>query len=232
MSQLKRFQKIQNKHMFDIVYKEPVEQKFSIFLSEHPNLYAGVPLTSYEIDFLNNHFWDYQVEPETFEQEYIQLLRESVPRYNAMKAIELSNEIYDKVTDRTVRHLAQNRIDTLSRNSNRNSQSQSQSNDSDKRANRELPMKSTGNDFDSTVNWRNGASNIEENKSVASQNITASDTEALLDNSSGNYNDYETIDRTNIPIVELIDKIWDYLLKPKSLEYLTSYIAKAFILVY
>lgn len=232
---LDTIRKIQNNIYYDDCYDVEHEQPFLYFLGNHPYLFEEFidsgHLTQAEMYYIIDHFNDYTVDPRTFEREFKRALREALPRYNWMKSIELIEDVFDLVDDKFQRQIYSARATSLAQNGSKNSSTNSTSNADTKEANRQEPMESTGATFDGTVSWSNGASNIAENKVSGSANITQADTNALVSNGTDNGNSTETYNHHGNP-VEHIDKIWNYLLKPKAIEYLTSELQYAFNMVY
>lgn len=233
MMNLTDYQEIQNKH-YDYITYNTQEQLFNIFLSNHPNLYAGVDLTKAEIDFINNHFWNYYVEPQNFEIEFLQALRECVPRYNNMKINELRDDIFDVIKDETKRQYVDKVLERVSNSKTTNTpRTERKVVTSNKNANRDLPMASDGNNFDDTVSWEDGASNISENKNIVTyQAPTGTDIQEIENSFNDHTKGNEKITRRLDYVADIVDRINQYLLKPKSSEYLLKALAKAFILVY
>lgn len=195
------------------------EQPFSVFVATHPSLYEGIQLDKATIDYLNLYFFEYSVNPQTFERHYITALKRYAPMYNNLKAIEVIDDIFDTCTNKIVRKLARETVNNLERNGNANTAStgsktnitdednstdrrengnnnsnQSFNNKSNntkatisKEADRNLPMVTTGQNFDQTVQWDAGASNIRQ--------VNNNDTDVNI--GSGASND-STIFRTNI----------------------------------
>lgn len=247
--------KIQNRIFARDVYESDIEQNYFIFLGNHPTLFQEFIdtgfLTITEMNYINEHFHDYNVDPRTFENEFKRAMRESLPRYNNLKSIELIDEVFDLTDDNYTREIVSQRATHLAQNGTNTSNqtgSETQSNNgtnnttgTNKQANKNLPMQSLGNGFDNIVSWNNGASAIGENHNTVnnttsnsltgSSTINKQDANALLSDGTDNGNTKETYNRHGNP-VDHIDKIWQYLLKPKAIEYLTSALSVAFILVY
>ena len=211
---------------------ETHEQDFSDFLSWNPNIYNGVNLTTADIDFINTHFARFKVEPETFELEFRQLLNQCVPRYNNMKAIELVDQVFDVTTNKTERKIIQDTTNELSRRNETAVRSENSGNSDSKNAYKEAPMNTLGNSFEDTVKWDKGASNFSENKNTSSNTVTQNDLQILKDLNEGNSESKDNYEGINEQYVILIKRIWNYLLAPKSTEYLIKALSQAFILVY
>lgn len=230
---LNNFINWQDRHYTDITYNTQ-EQLFNIFLSNHPNLYAGVDLTSAEIDFINNHFWSYNIEPQTFEQEFTQALRECVPKYNNMKMNELRDDVFSLVKDKTEREYFDKVLERISDSKTTNTPRVERRVETvDKNAARELPMASNGDTFDDTVDWSDGASNISQNKNIVTyQAPTGEDIQDIHNTFTDHTQGKESIEKRLDYVVDIVDKINNYLIKPKSSDYLIKAVAKAFILIY
>lgn len=123
-----------------------------------------------------------------------------------------------------------------------------------KTASKELPMRANG-DFAQLFQWA-GASNVNEvdnrmlniedtNGSVSNDRtstsgntrtlatqITNTDTNNLTKINNAVNNDKETIEHITGQGVDLIRKIWNYLITPKAIDYLVSELEEAFITVY
>ena len=120
-------------------------------------------------------------------------------------------------------------------------------------ANKELPMRANG-DFEELFDW-NGASNVsevnEQNEKVENANGTTTDnrmtytgnvrtlatqirnedTNNLTKINNETNNDKETIERISGQGVDLIKKIWNYIITPKAIDYLIEELEEAFITV-
>lgn len=227
---------IQNSIFEQDVREDLIRQNFMYFLGNHPYLFqeftdSGL-LTNAEMNYIVEHFHDYDVDPRTFENDFKREMREALPRYNNMKGIELLDDVFELVDDKYTRGIVRQRVTDLSENTTNNGTSSTTSNDDTKSANRELPMETSGTStIDGIVSWGDGASNINENKSTGSSSITSQDARILSSLGHDNGNSTETYEHHGNP-VEHIDKIWQYLLKPKAIQYLTAAISSAFILVY
>lgn len=233
---LTQTRKIQNKLFYDDVYDTNREQNYFVFLGNHPTLFQEFIdpgfLTIAEMNYINEHFHDYNVDPRTFENEFKRAMREALPRYNNLKAIELVDEVFKLTDNDYVRHIVSERANTLSQSGTGSSSSNSSNTDDSKSAAKTLPMKSDGyGDIEDVVDWGNGASGINEVFNTGSSNITASDSRTLTSNGTDNGDNTETFEQHGVG-VEHVDKIWKYLVKPKAIEYLTSQLAVAFVLVY
>lgn len=96
------------------------EQLFGEYLLYNPQLYEGVDLDSATIDYLNNYFYEYHINPVVFERRYIRSLLGATSIYNNLKAIELNDGIFSKVGNETVRHLIENHLQHTAQNGTTN----------------------------------------------------------------------------------------------------------------
>lgn len=136
---------------------------------------------------------------------------------------------------------------------NETTESDSQTNS--KQAQRNLPMQSTGTHFDGLFEWGKGASNINENDDSGSSNEDRELTENTNRDTTSNYtqtlgtqiakNDINKLEElaksnttnkdkykaVNRQAVLLIRNIWNYLIEPKSIDYLVSELEPCFSLV-
>lgn len=227
---------IQNQIFKEDVTEDLVRQNFLYFLGNHPRLFQEFTdngfLTNAEMNYIIQHFFDYDVDPRTFENEFKREMREALPRYNNLKSIELIDEVYELTDNKYIRKITRDRATNLSENGTSTGESTTDSTDNTKQADRELPMETTGTQsIDNIVNWGDGASSINENKSIGSSNITHDDRTTLISNAREDDDTNEEFESHGNP-VEHIDKIWQYLIKPKAIEYLLSQLSQAFILVY
>jgi len=233
---LNKTRKIQNNiFIHDIMSEDDCEQNFLYFLGNHPTLFQEFVepgfLTIAEMNYICEHFFDYKVDARTFENEFKREMREHLPRYNIMKAEELKDEIFANIDEDYIRAIVSERATSLAQNGNKTSTGTTNNTGNNKSANRELPMETTGRNFDNTVDWSDGASNISENKSTGSSTINQSDIDALTRNGTDNGNSHEYYTKKGNPL-DHVNKIWDYLVKPKAINWLTSQLSAAFILVY
>ena len=143
----------------------------------------------------------------------------------------MRDEIFELFDDKYTRKILSERTSQLAQTGNRNTSRNDTNNENRKNANRELPMASTGRNFDQTVDWSDGASNIDESKTTGSSNIQEADVNTLNSNGIDNGDTTETYTRERTP-VDTIDRIWNYILKPKAVDWLTSQLQYAFNLVY
>ena len=233
---LEKARAIQNQIFEEEVVEDSVRQNFLYFLGNHPNLFQDYIqsgyLTNAEMNYIVEHFNDYDVDPRTFENDFAREMHEALPRYNNMKAIELIQDVFDLTDDKYVRKIVKTRATELAENGTSTGETSTESSDDIKAASRDLPMETTGaSNIDAIVKWNDGGSNINENKSQGTSTITHDDATSLTSTGSETGDTNEEYSHHGNP-VEHIDKIWQYLLKPKAIEYLTSAIAPAFILVY
>ena len=233
---LNKTRKIQNNiFIHDIMDEDGHEQNFLYFLGNHPTLFQEFVepgyLTNAEMNYICEHFFDYNVDARTFENEFKREMREHLPRYNIMKAEELKDEIFENIDEDYIRAIVSQRATSLAQNGNKTSTGTTSNNADNKAAHRELPMESTGYTFEQTVDWGDGASDINENKSTGSSTINQSDIDALTRNGTDNGNSHEYFTKQGNPL-EHVDRIWDYLVKPKAINWLTAQLSSAFILCY
>ena len=230
--------RIQNKIFADDVYENhriPQEQDFFYFLGNHPYLYeefinSGF-LTNAEMNYINEHFYDYNVDPIRFENDFKRAMREALPIYNLMKKKEVDDELFELFDDKYTREIYSKATSQLASNGTNTKTGNNGNTETVKNANRQLPMESDGRTFDGIINWNNGASEIAQTASTGSQTINETDINALTSSTNNNGNSTETYTREGNP-VEHLTRIWNYLLKPKSINWLTSQLAVAFELVY
>lgn len=275
---LKEAQKQQNKQFIDNCYGQQ-EQLFAYYIGWHPKLYEGVDLDSATIDFINNHFYEYYVNPKDFDRHFLNILRKVTPIYNNLKAIEFNKRVFNITTDKFVRNITEDTTNDITENGNgsrdthnngtigddfsseRNltenetSTGAENKNSDNKNANRKLPMVSNGSSFDGLFGWGAGASDITETKDITGTNTTGSVATTTKDdlkstNIRGINTRIQTEDVNQLKrlgkialknkdkreevkgqAVNLIKNIWDYLILPKSIDYLCSELESAFILI-
>lgn len=230
---LETVRKIQDRIFLEDCIEFEQQQNFLYFLGNHKYLFREFDghITNAEINYIVEHFYDYTVDPRTFANEFKRALRETLPRYNILKSIELKDDIFELFDDKWTRDIISDRLQTIAENGTKTSQRSDTSSDNTKNANRELPMASTGRDFENTVRWNDGASNISESKTAGSSTISQNDVDNLQRAANESGNTKETYTRERTP-VDTVDRIWNYILKPKAIEYLTSELQYAFNLVY
>lgn len=112
---LKEMEKKQNQLHKAVLLDSVDEVMFCDYLSVHPRLYEGCELDTATIDFINNHFYFYKVNPTTFEQYFITKLKHVSAQYNNMKRVEFNNMVFDVVTSRYVRKLVSDTTNELAR---------------------------------------------------------------------------------------------------------------------
>ena len=298
-----------NKHIREKIYADNVQglnkrEKYYDFLSDHPTLWDGVDLDQATIDYVNNFFFDYDVNPWKFERYFIQRLRHSVAIYNKLKSIELQDKIFDLTDNETVRHLTTKTTDQLNNEKNSNktinntgdttttnsnntkstggttttTEGTSQDDSTNKTivdgttdtiaAQRTLPMNTSGDsNIDSLKDWSYGSSasesktdddstttttNTDKSSTEGSTNYTQDllvnasgnlkvednrkQTEELLEKlgqiANGNVDTWETNNNRNQMVVDMVNKIWNYLIAPKAIDYLIGELEGAFYNVY
>lgn len=220
---------------------ENKEMTFAEYLANHPHLYDGIDLTGAEIEKINRHFWEYTLKEKTFSHHFLEKLDNALERYHKMKSIEFIDDINKITTLKEITniagHIASNGSQTNIGNSNTtNTIGARHSEIKNKDANKQLPMKSNGEDFDEIINWENGASNIEENHNEtdtrsATDGISSSDSRTLTNLAT----EWNTNDKTREvvrgQIANLIQNIWNYYSKPKAIQWLFQQLETSFILI-
>ena len=219
MSELERTRQIQSQIMKNSYLGNNNKQLFAQFLEWHPNLYEGIDLLDNgAITTINSYFWEWYVNPKTFENEFLSKLKMYVGQYYDQKLIEVHKRVFDITTNERVRELVKKATDTLSRNktltgsradggtitdAGTNSQNiNEQGSDSNtknetinnKHADKELPMNSYGDDFDDIIDWSKGASNIREDNN--SNNTTDNGTDSRTTATSGTDGNVRTLATT------------------------------------
>lgn len=112
---LKEMEKKQNRLHKAVLLNSVDEVMFCDYLSVHPRLYEGCELDTGTIDFINQHFYYYSVNPTTFEQYFITKLKHVSAQYNNMKRIEFNELVFDVCTSKYVRHLVTETTKELAR---------------------------------------------------------------------------------------------------------------------
>ena len=225
---------IQNKIFYDDCYDDSREQTFSFYLGNNPTLFQEFSqvLTHNEMQLIVEHFWNYTLDPREFEFNFKRAVREAMPHYLNMKAIEFKKDLFDVITNETVRHYIGKEITKLSSDRTGETHSGRAGTNDNKTADKQLPMESQGTTYDGLFNWANGGSSINQGKQETSETINASDKQFLRDNGNRDNDDFETFTETKGLMVDKINKIWQYLIKPKAIEYLFGELSVAFNLVY
>ena len=177
--------KIQNSIYARDVYEPILRQNFFYFLGNHPTLFQEFVepgfMTIAEMNYICEHFYDYDVDPRTFENDFKRAMREALPRYNHMKSIELIEDVFDLTDDKYTREIVSARATHLAQNGNKTTNGTNTSNNGVKEASRAMPMESTQSaTLDGIVSWNRGASTIGESKATGSSTINQTDANALL----------------------------------------------------
>lgn len=215
MITLSQNQKNQSDEFRDLVLGTRA-QLFGEYLGWRPNLYNGVDLERPAIDYLNNYYWDYEVNPKNFHNHYLNALRKATPIYKNLRLVEFNDKIFDittnqkerdfwsKITDKVDKDgtTTSTRKDTGTINdtatstghetSNETGSSESKDKNKTKNAEKQLPMQTTGTTFNEIIDWSKGGSGISENRvnnknNTQTQNNTVSDT-------TGNATNIRTLD--------------------------------------
>lgn len=242
----------------------PKEMIFAEFLGICPRLYDGVDLDKATIDYLNNTFYEYKLNPESFERRYLNNLRKATGIYNNLKSIELTDQIFDITTNtsfrdttlKTINRLKSDRTldrdgDTITDGTNNTKTSDSSRftpNTISKAASRVVPMNSKGS-FDELFEWEeHGATQVQETRNSGGTDSTQNDgtttaadhTKTTIDQTDveklKSLNDIANTGREetsaiNGQVVTLVKNIWDYLITPKAIDYLTDALEPSFILI-
>lgn len=229
---------IKNLHLIN---NDPIP--FYQYLENNPHLYDNVSgLTDTEKAFLNQEFWDMQVKPQTFAREYLHKIDTYIDQYLELKSIQFSDKLSDLTTNEKLRTIINSEASNLQRNANTTHSSngtESESvtvNGNTKQADRALPMNSYGEDLDEIVDWSKGASNAGESKTRSTNTVTGSnsisgtDAQTLSDIGTRNANGSITDKEMNDQAVTCIERIWNYLIQPKALEWLCNKLRPCFIL--
>lgn len=237
---------------------------FAEYLGINPTLYDGVQLDKATIDYLNNFFYEYKLNPYNFERRYLNNLRKSVGIYNNLKGIELSDKIFDITTNTSLRDTTLktiNRLKTdrsLDTDSTTTTDSTGERTDSNsnkftpngnsKVASRVVPMNSKG-DFTELFDWaEHGATQVQETRTSGGSDVTTDDGSSKTSDNSKTVLDSTDIEKIktlndiansgkeetsaiNGQAVALVKNIWDYLITPKAIDYLTDALEPSFILV-
>lgn len=229
---------INNLHLID---NDPIY--FYEYLEKNPNLYDNVSgLTDTEKAFLNLEFWDLKVKPAQFSHHYLHEIDKYIDQYLALKEIQFADKLNELTTNERLRTIINAEASNLARTSNRTHSSNGTDSESvtvhgnTKQADRVLPMNSEGEDLDDIVDWSKGASNAGESKThntntvTGSNNVSGTDALTLSDIGSRNANGSITDKEMNDQAVTCIERIWNYLIQPKALEWLCNQLRPCFIL--
>lgn len=233
MEYLGKLHQIQNKIYTDFTTDNERQQNFLYFLSNHPTIFNEFDgyLTIAEAEYIIRHFNDYTVDPRTFENEFKRLMWEHLPQYNLLKGKELADEVLELVDDKYKKTLINNKISQLSSNGLKETNGTTNDTTSNKRADRQLPMQTTGTNFEGVVNWSNGASTIGENKDTRQSTLKNTDSTTLTNWGKDDVLGEENYEHHGNP-VEHMEQIWNYIVKPKSINWLCANISIAFNLIY
>ena len=271
-------QRQQNKTFIDDCYADR-EQLFAYYISWHPKLYEGVDLDSATIDYINNYFYEYKVNPKDFDRHFLNALRHATPIYNNLKAIEFNKKVFNITTSKRVRKITEDTTNNIKENGThtkeqgqhgsitdngtiantfagtQNVETEEENSNDSKTANRKLPMQTNGQSFDGQFGWGAGASDISETKTnggatgasetknnstenTQTTNIRSTNTEIESEDRNNltrlaemALNNKETEEEVGAQAVELILKIWNYLILPKSIDYLIKELESSFILI-
>lgn len=220
------------------------EVRFSDYLSSHPHLYDGVELTQGDIDYINNEFWEFTVKEATFQTHFIQMIRKHIAQYKNLKQIEFCEAVFNIATNQSLQHTISHVTDDFKSDRfghNENTTTNDLHNDTttdNKSADKQLPMKSAGTSFDTTVSWTTGASGIAENKGETHNTNSGTvgidaDDEAHLTSLNNHWNDNNiTTEERNGQAVNLIRNIWNYVVEPKAMEWFCNKLSPCFILCF
>lgn len=244
---LKKFQERVNNQFFDTIYKRH-KQPFYYFIGTHPHLYDGLDIDGLTIYIINNYFYEWLVNPLHFEHRFTNILNLELAKYNNIKSIELNNQILKLWTTQSNREIMRDAIRDLRTmqaskaltTSKSESKNETTADNNNRSAFLELPMEKTGNDFDETVNWGDGATNISENRNDSKTNsktdisdtINREDAEKIANLEKKLNSGLDAYREIKGQAVTLIDNICKYLYQPKAITYLIEKLKISFYKVY
>ena len=209
---LSKGQLARDKHFTDLCY-DTIEQPFYNFLQYNQWLYENVDLTKTEIDYINNYFFDFNVNPANFERKFHRVLSRALPTYHQLKNMELQDDIYKYTNNSYTRTIVNKTLNNLSSNgSGTNTQTNTNngnvkntgtqknngsSSQNTQTANKTLPMSVDDEGFDNLFNW-SGASNVNENNTNGSSTDNTTTENTTIDTSSNTINGNTTNTLSNI----------------------------------
>ena len=205
-----RDNQIHRDHLFtDLCYDDLKEMPFINFLQYNQWLYEGVDLNKNEIDYINNYFFDFNVNPTNFERKFHRVISRALPTYKLLKAHEIQDDIFKITNNDYVRHLTTKTLGSLTSDktgTNKQTQNGSNnntftgkttdtatSNNNNKTANKTLPMSSDSSGFDSLFDWE-GASGVQESDTNTDSSDTTNTNNTTVDTSTNTINQ-ETVDK-------------------------------------
>lgn len=186
------------KHLKKLVYQNYGEQLFIDFLMYNIHLYDGLSIDNETVDFINNYFYLYYVDPEYFLINFRNELQLNLSSYYLLLKNEMREEILNISNNRQYVRLATAEIDKKIKTLNEsiknkyNSESETKEDTTNitknKSANKVNPMSIEANgDFDDLFNWDTSTS-IDEDNGTNKSNTTNTFTE-----NSKNINDKKHI---------------------------------------
>lgn len=192
-----------------LCYDDLKEMPFINFLQYNQWLYEGLDLNKNEIDYINNYFFDFNVNPTNFERKFHRVLSRAIPTYKLLKAHEIQDDIFKITNSDYVRHLTTKTLGSLSsdrtgtntQTSNTNGNStltgrvtdSANGNTNAKSAAKTLPMSSDSDGFDSLFDWQ-GASGVNENDTNTETSSTTNTNNTTVDTTTNTIN-AETVDK-------------------------------------
>ena len=205
-------QKIRDKLFIDLCYDNK-EIPFINFLQYNQWLYENVDLTKNEIDYINNYYYDYKVDPTNFERRFQRVLSRAIPTFKQLKSIELQDDIFKITNNSYVRKITTDTLNNLSSNGT-NTNTTTNTNDGNikntgkaigsnkttnnsQTANKTLPMSSDNSGFDSLFDWE-GASGVSEVNETDNNNTSNTTENTTIDTSKNTINGNATNTLTNI----------------------------------
>ena len=215
--------------------------KFWQFIDEHPEYLNSFPFTDAEKSRIYNWFFNRYVDEEEFGRSFLITVQYNWNEYTRLKSIDILDKIADLTTSKRVREIANNTLNNLSRTANTTTNKTTQTSETvsgtshDQSANKQLPMNSSGDDFDDLFDWSKGGSGIGENQGsnrstvTGGDTITGSDAQTLTD--IGNRTDRGTITdtETNELMADVLDRIWNYILGHEPMQWLLGKLQVCFL---
>ena len=193
----------------DLCYDDLKEMPFINFLQYNQWLYENVDLNKNEIDYINNYFFDFNVNPTNFERKFHRVLSRAIPTYKLLKANELRDDIFKITNNDYVRHLTTKTLGSLTSDKTGNSKQTSNgtnnntftgkstntgtSENNTQTANKTLPMSSDSSGFDSLFDWE-GASGVDESNVNGNTSDTTNTNNTTVDTNTNTIN-AETVDK-------------------------------------
>lgn len=218
---------------------------FCDYINYNSKLYDGIKIDRKTIEYLNNYFMFYYVYPQEFYYNYRRYLARYLPTYYLMLKNEMrddllsisTNQKYTRIVDNTLNKLFQDNLINI--NNDGKSDGTNNTTNENKDATRQTPMSvinESENFEDLFDNWE--TANNKNQTLNQNDNTTHNEYENHSNERNKLYNIIKKMsdkgirdNELNNLVIESVDKIYNFLAKNKSVDYLVEQVKPTFITI-